>query len=180
MLRLFGVLGTRAVIAVCLIVSLSVCVGAWRNLWMASQSTTARGTVLRQIEELSADWENGTATASARLQMAQARRSFQAVVGFEVDGRTYEVVSARKGAVHLYPLGSTLTVLFLPGRPQQAWLRDEAPDVWSQAALLLMGTVVGAGAVRWWWWLAKRRPRFRRRPHPTREATAEARAPESE
>lgn len=169
-LRLFGVLGTRAVIAVCLFVAVSVSVGAWRHLWTAARASAADGTVIRQIETLSVDWDSARPGPTAGVQMAPASRTFRAVVGFTAGGKTYEVTSARQSAVQLYPTGSSVRVAYPNDHPERAWIQAEAPDAWAQAGLLLMGTIVAAGAVQWWWWLAKRRPRFRRRARATEAA----------
>ena len=163
-LRLFGVLGTRAVIAVCLLASVSVTMGAWRNLWMGARGTAVDGVVVRQDETLSADWNAGDQADSSAPRMAAARRLFQAVVEFKAGDKLYQVRARQLGPTHVYPLGSGQVVVYLSDRPEDARLRAELPDMWVQASLLLMGTIVGAGAIKWWWWLAKRRTRFRRRP----------------
>jgi hypothetical protein len=162
-LRLFGVLGTRALIAACLFIAVSVSAGAWRNLWMITRATAVDGIVLRQIEELSADWAAAKPGPAVGVRMTQANRTFKAVVGFKADGKAYEVASAQRSPVQLYATGSSVRVAYPVGQPGRAWIQAEAPDAWPQAGLLLMGTIVAAGAVQWWWWLAKRRPRFRRR-----------------
>lgn len=175
-LRLFGVLGTRAAIAVCLFVAVSVSAGAWRNLWTTGRAIAVDGTVIRQIEALSVDWESARPGPTAGVQTAQATRTFRAIVGFTVGGKTYEVTSAQRSAVQLYPTGSAVRVAYPGGQPERAWIHAEAPDACAQAGLLLMGTVVAAGAVQWWWWLAKRRPRFRRRARVTEAAAVAVQA----
>jgi hypothetical protein len=169
-LRLFGVLGTRAVIVICLLVSASVAMGAWRNLWMGARGTAVAGIVVRQDVTLSVDPGDADSAAGASgPSTVSARRLFQAVVEFNVGDRVHHVRAREAAPVHLYPLGSTQVVVFMPDRPADARLMNELPDMWTQALLLLMATVIGAGAVKWWWWLAKRRPRFRRRPKPPAE-----------
>jgi hypothetical protein len=163
-LRLFGVLGTRAIIAVCLLVAAGVTIGAWRSLWIGARGTAVEGTVVRQIESLSADFRDAAQPDHAGLTTAAAQRLFQAVVEYKVGERAYQIAAKRVAPVHLYPLGSSQVVVFFPDRPQDAYLRAELPDMWGQAILLLMGTVIAVGSMRWWWWLAQRRPHFRRRP----------------
>ena len=163
-------LGTRAVIAICLLVSVSVAMGAWRNLWLGVRGTAVEGTVVRQDVTLAVDTSGGDAAAvSSGPSTVPARRLFRAVVEFSIGDRVYHVRARQAAPVHLYPLGSAQVVVFMPDRPDDARLWDELPDMWAQALLLLMATVIGAGAVKWWWWLAKRRPRFRRRPKPPAE-----------
>lgn len=162
--RLIRVLGTRAVIVVCLLVAASVGMSAWTNLWFAARSTAVNGVVVRQDERWIADWEGEGVPSAQGPQVAPAQRLFQAVVQFAVGDRTYEVRSKRREPTHLYPIGSTQTVVFPAGQPRRAVLRTELPDFWTQIGLLLMGTLLGAWTVRWWWSMARRRLRFRRRP----------------
>jgi hypothetical protein len=160
--RLLGVLGTRAVIAVCLLFAAGVAVPAFQQLWFASRATAVDAFVVRQEAELAADWTAAAPGNGREPVMAPARRLYQAVLQFTVGGRTYEVFAARRGPVHLYPVGSKEVVLFPAGQPNLARLRAEVPEFWTQAGLLLMGTVVGAGTVRWWWRMSRTRQRFRR------------------
>ncbi len=161
--RLLGVLGTRAVIAVCLLFAAGVAIPAFRQLWFASRATAADAFVVRQEAELEADWSAGTGRSGREPVLAPARTVYQAVLEFSVGGHTYEVYATRRGPVHVYPVGSKEVVLFPAGEPTKARLRAEVPDFWTQAGLLLMGTVVGAGTVRWWWTMSRKRQRFRRR-----------------
>jgi hypothetical protein len=161
--RLSGVLGSRAIIAVCLFVSVAVVIGAWRSLWFGARGSLVDGIVVRQNEAWSADWEHEDGGRAQGPRLAAAQRLYQAVVEFKVGDQLFQVVAKKQAPVHLYPLGSTQTVVFPPGRPREARLRAELPDLWSQAALLLMATVVGAGALRWWWWVARRKRRLERR-----------------
>jgi hypothetical protein len=166
--RLFGVLGARIVIAVCLLIAASVALSAARNLWFSFRAVAVNGIVVRQDEEWTADWQDRSAPRPGDPRLAAAERVFRAVVEFSVDGRAYEVLSMRAEPVQAYPLGSRQAVVYPAGQPQKARIRAELPDFWTQAGLLLMGTVVGAGTARWWWSMARRRPRFRRRPGPSR------------
>jgi hypothetical protein len=174
--HLGGVLGSRAIIAVCLLVSVTVVVGAWRSLWFGARGSLVDGVVVRQNEVLAADWDQRASRATGPT-LATARRVFQAVLEFKVGDRLYQIAAKTSGPV-LYPLGSTQTLVYPPGCPQEARLRSELPDIWSQAALLLMGTVVGSGALRWWWWVARRQRRLRRRQEGAPEAAKPATADE--
>jgi hypothetical protein len=164
MLRIFGVLGMRVVIAVCLLLSVSTATSAWRTLWFAARGAAVDGVIVRQEEELMAEWHDAGATPADGPRMVSAQRVFQSVVAFKLGGRTYEVLSQQRGPVPAYVLGSTEVVVVPIGRPQDARIRAELPDFWTQAGLLLMATVIGAATVRWWWSMARRPRRFRRRP----------------
>ncbi len=159
-------LGSRAVVALGLLLAMVAGTGAARNLWLSFTGTTVDGTVVRQLEELSADWRGGTPTplgaARAGIQAATAERLYRAVVAFQDGGKSYEVVANLRATVHLYPLGSKVDVVFPPGKPERARLRPELPDFWLQAGLLLVATMIGAGSGYTWWKLALRR-RARRR-----------------
>jgi len=161
-LRLFGVLGTRAIVVVCLLASSSVVVGAWRNLWLGARGVFVDGTVVRQDDVLTLDGPSDPGPGTD-LDRPPARRQYRAVVAFTADGRTYFARARNIAVVHLYPLGSSQPIVFPPGRPELARLREELPEPWAQAAMLAASTIIAAGALQWWWWLAKRRPRFRRK-----------------
>jgi hypothetical protein len=163
-LRILGVLGTRVVIAVCLLMAVSTAISAWRNLWFVARGVVVNGVVVRQEEELLADWRAAEAGRADGPRMTSAQRVFRAVVEFKLGERTYEVLSQQRGPVHVYPLESTQAVVVPAGRPADARIRAELPDFWTQAGLLLMGTVIGAATVRWWWSMARRPRRFRNRP----------------
>jgi hypothetical protein len=62
----------------------------------------------------------------------------------------------------MYPLGSKVDVVYPAGQPQRARLRPELPDFWTQAGLLLVATMLGAGAGYFWWLLIRRRVARRR------------------
>jgi hypothetical protein len=165
-LRGLHLLGSRTVVVLGLLVATVTGTGAAKNLWLAINGTTAQGVVVRQIEELSVDWRSrlpGPLGASPPgIQTAAAERVYRAVVDFQAGDRTYEVIAGASAAVHLYPLGSKIDVVFPPGRPERARLRPELPDFWVQAGLLLAATLVGAGSGYTWWNLAWRRVARRR------------------
>ena len=166
LVRLIRVLGPRLVIAACLLLCAVVVIRTWQALWFVARSSAVSGTVVRQEEIWEADWQRTAVATDGGPRMARARRLFQSVVSFTFDGREYELVSERRGLAHVYPIGTTQVVVFPPGEPQRARLRAELPEFWAQAGMLLMGTVLAAGALRWWWRTARRRrPRFTRRPH---------------
>lgn len=153
--------GLRIVLLGCLLVSATTVVNAWRNLWFAFSGVTAEGLVVRQAEELAADFDSpAPAPRTPGVQMAPARRLFRAIVEFTDDGRTYSLEAQARGPVHIYPLGSHVDVVYTRGRPGGAKLKPELPGFWTQAGLLLMGTMLGAGAVYWWWKLIGRRGRI--------------------
>lgn len=162
--RILGVLGPRALIAVCLLLAISTAINAWRSLSFAARGAVVNGVVVRQEEKLLADWRRADASRADGLRMTSAQRVFQAVVEFKLGDRTYEILSQQRGPDDVYPLGSKQAVVVPLGRPAHARIRAELPDFWSQAGLLLMGTVIGAAAIRWWWSMARRPRRFRRRP----------------
>lgn len=140
--------------------------GAARNLWMAFTGTRVDGVVVRQVEELAADWTatggGGGPARQTGIQTAAAQRVYRAVVAFEEGSRVYEVMANARAVVHLYPLGTKVDVVYPPGRPERARLGPELPDFWVQAGLLFAATLVGAGSGYTWWKLAMRR-RARRR-----------------
>ena len=139
---------------------------AARNLWFSFSGATADGVVVRQLEELTVGSERELPAplgrAGSGIQTVAAERVYRAVVGFQADGRSYEVVASARATVHLYPLGSKVEVVFPPGKPERARLAPELPDSWVQAGLLLLASVVGAGSGYTWWKLVKRRAARRR------------------
>ena len=165
-LRGLHLLGSRAVIALGMLLAIATGAGAARHLWFSFSGATAEGTVVRQIEELSADWRARApgvgGPARPGVQTAPATRVYRAVVDFTAGGRSFEVVANASAVVHLYPLGSKVDVVFPPGRPDRARLRPELPDAWAQAGILFAATLVGAGSGYTWWKLLVRR-RARRR-----------------
>jgi hypothetical protein len=160
LLRGMHLLGTRTVIVLALLLAIGTGVGAARNLWLFS-GTIAEGVVVRQKEELSADWrERAALPMGARdpgIQTAAATRLYRAVVTFKDGDKSFDVLSGLRGTVHIYPMGSKVDVVFPPGQPNRARLRPELPDFWTQAGLLLIATVLGAGTAHSWWMLARRR-----------------------
>jgi hypothetical protein len=165
LLRGMHLLGTRTAIVLALLLAIGTGAGAARNLWSFS-GTIAEGVVVRQMEELSADWrEQAALPMGARapgIQTAAATRLYRAVVTFTDGGKSFDVLSGLRGTVHIYPLGSKVDVVFPPGQPNRARLRPELPDFWTQAGLLLIATVLGAGTAHSWWTLARRRAARRR------------------
>jgi len=152
--------GLRIVLLGCLLVSVTTVVGAWRHLWFTFNGVTVEGLVVRQAEELAADWADSSAgKRTSGVQMAPARRLYRAIVEFKDGESTYLIAARARGQVDAYPVGSRIDVVYARGRPDGAKLRPELPDFWMQAGYLLMGTVLGAGAVYWWWKLIRRRGR---------------------
>lgn len=153
--------GLRIVLLGCLLLSVTTVIGAWRNLWFAFSGVTAEGLVVRQAEELVADWDDlSTGKGTTGVQMAPARRLYRAIIEFKNGERTYSIEAQARGPVHIYPLGSHVDVVYARGRPDGAKLKSELPGFWTQAGYLLIGTMLGAGAVYWWWKLIRRRARI--------------------
>ena len=159
-------LGSRTVVGMGMLLALVTGIGAGRNLWISFSGTTAEGIVVRQIEELAADWPGASAGAGGDgrggVETAAAQRVFRAVVAFQDGSRSYEVTASARAIVHLYPLGSKVDVVYPRGRPERARLRPELPDFWIQAGVLLVSTLLGAGSGYLWWKLAIRRLARRR------------------
>jgi hypothetical protein len=165
-LRGMHLLGTRTAIVLGLLLAIGTGVGAARNLWLSFAGTLAEGVVVRQMEELSADWREQVAlpmgARAPGIQTAAARRLYRAVVSFKDGGKSFDVLADVRATVQLYPLGSKVDVVFPRGQPNRARLRPELPDFWTQAGLLLIATVLGAGTGYSWWKLARRRAARRR------------------
>jgi len=159
-------LGSRTLVALGLLLAMLTGAGAVRNLWLWRTGATVQGVVVRQVEELAADWAGGLpgplGARQSGIQTAAATRVYRAVVEFQAGGASYEVMAGARATVHLYPLCSKVDVVFPPGRPERARLRPELPDFWVQAGLLFLSTLVGAGSGYTWWKLAVRRSRRRR------------------
>jgi hypothetical protein len=165
LVRAMHLAGTRAVFFVCLLLAITTSFGAVRTLWFSFSGALAEGVVVRQLEEWSADWtgpEPGVPGA-ASIQTAAATRTYRAVVAFTDGGRSYEVLAQLRSTVHLYPLGSKVDVVYPAGEPGRARLRPELPDFWSQAGLLLMATMLGAGTAYAWWKAVRKRAAQRTR-----------------
>ena len=165
-LRGLHLLGSRTVIGAGLVLAVMTGTGAARNLWMAFTYDRIDGVVVRQVEELAANWSGADPGAvpsgRAGIQTAAAQRVYRAVVAFQDGSRGYEVMASARAVNHLYPLGTKVEVVYPPGKPERARLGPELPDFWVQAGLLLVATLVGAGSGYTWWQLALRR-RSRRR-----------------
>lgn len=159
-------LGSRTVIVLCLLLATTTAVSAARNLWLFFSGKVAEGVVVRQVEELTADWRDQVpgplGARAAGIQAAATRRLYRAVVNFKDGGRSFDVLADVRGTVHIYPLGSKVDVVFPRGQPNRARLRPELPDFWTQAGLLLIATVLGAGTGYSWWKLARRQSARRR------------------
>ena len=164
-LRGLHLLGSRTVVVLGMFLAIATGAGAARNLWFSFSGATAEGTVVRQIEELSADWRarapGPAGSGQPGVQTAPATRLYRAVVDFTAGGRSFEVVANASAVVHLYPLGSKVDVVFPPGRPDRARLRPELPDAWVQAGILFAATLIGAGSGYAWWTLIRQRARRR-------------------
>ena len=134
-------LGSRTLVALGLLLAVLTGAGAVRNLWLWRTGATVQGVVVRQMEELAADWTGELpgplGARQSGIQTAAATRVYRAVVEFQAGGASYEVIAGARATVHLYPLGSKVDVVFPPGRPERARLRPELPDIWVQAGLLL-------------------------------------------
>jgi hypothetical protein len=169
-LRGLHLLGSRTAVMLGLMLATATGGSAARNLWLSFNGTTVEGVVVRQLEELSVDWRadlpGPLGTRRPGIQAAAAERVYRAVVEFQVPAAAgdkperrpppHQVIAGATAAVHLYPLGSKVDVVFPPGEPERARLKPELPDFWAQAGLLLVATVVGAGSGYTWWKLARR------------------------
>jgi hypothetical protein len=154
-------LGLRIVLLGCLLVSAITVITAWRNLWFAFNGVTVEGLVVRQVEELAADWDDRSAGKPASgVRMAPARRLYRAIIEFKNGGSTLAIAAQTRGPAPIYPLGSRVDVVYPRGRPDGAKLKPELPGFWTLAGYLLLGTMLGAGAVGWWWKLIARRARI--------------------
>ena len=166
LLSAMHLVGSRTVVLAGLLLAVWTGYGAGRNLWFSLNGTVATGVVTRQIEEFSADWEDGqpapVGAEVAGIDLAAAERRYRAVVQFSDGGRAFDVVSELRGPAQVYATGSNVQVVYPPGRPERARLRPELPDGWMQSGLLLAATMLGAGSARLWWRLAQRRARRRR------------------
>jgi hypothetical protein len=165
-LRGLHLLASRTAVMIGLLLAIVTGGGAARNLWLWRTGATAEGVVVRQLEELSVDWRDELpgplGARESGIRTAAAERVYRAVVDFQAGGKSYEVVANARATVHLYPLGSKVVVVFPPGQPERARLQPELPDVWVQAGLLFVATMVGAGSGHAWWKLVLRRAARRR------------------
>jgi len=160
-LRGLHLLASRTVVVLCLLLATTAAVSAARNLWVVFSGTVAEGIVVRQVEELGVDWQKqapgAVGSPGVGIQTAAARRLYRAVVSFKDGGKSFEVLAGVRATVQMYPLGSKVDVVFPRGQPNRARLRPELPDFWTQAGLLFIATVLGAGTGYSWWKLARRR-----------------------
>jgi hypothetical protein len=171
LVRAIHLLGSRTVFFVCLLLALTTAFGAVRELWFSRTGLVVEGVVVREVEELTADWtaptpSSASAAASPGVQTAAATRVYRAVVRFRDKGRPFdwhEVPAQLTSTARLYPVGTKVDVLYPAGAPGLAKLRPELPDIWSQAGLLLMATVLGSGTLYGWWKSARKRAARRRR-----------------
>lgn len=164
LVRAMHLLGSRTVFFVCLLLAITTAFGAARTLWFAMAGRVAEGLVVREVSELTADWTKPAAESTAPpLQTATATRVYRAIVRFESEGKAYEVASQLSSTARLYPVGTKVDVVYPAGAPSRAKLRPELPDFWSQAGVLLMATVLGAGTLWGWWRSARKRAARRRR-----------------
>ena len=153
--------GLRIVLLGCLLVSATTVITAWRTLWFAFNGVTVEGLVVRQAEELAADWDDPSAEKpTPGVRLAPARRLYRAIIEFKSGENTHAIEAQARGPVPVYPSGSHVDVVFARGRPDGAKLKVELPGFWTQAGYLLIGTMLGAGAARWWWKLIRRRARL--------------------
>jgi len=169
LVRAIHLLGSRAVFFVCLLLAVTTAFGAARTLWFSMTGLVVEGLVVREVEELTADWTAvapSPAAASPGVQTAAATRVYRAVVRFRDSGRPFdwhEMPAQLTSTARLYPVGTKVDVVYPAGAPGLATLRPELPDVWAQAGLLFMATVLGTGTVYGWWKSAKKRAARRRR-----------------
>ena len=157
-------LGSRTVFFVCLLLSITTAVSTARTLWFSMTGQVVEGLVVREVEELTADFaapEPGTPHPA--VQTAAAARLYRAIGRFQDSGRSFEVPAQLRSTARRYPVGTKVDVVYPSGEPGRAKLRLELPDFWSQAGLLLMATVLGAGALFGWWRSARSRAARRRR-----------------
>lgn len=166
--RAMHLLGSRTVFFVCLLLAITTALSTARTLWFSFSGIVAQGLVVREVEELTADWSVPAATATpasagAAVQTAPAARVYRAVVRFQDGNAFHEVLAELRSTARLYPLGSKVDVVYPRGAPERARLRPELPDFWSQAGVLLMATVLGAGTAYGWWRSARKRAVRRRR-----------------
>ncbi|MCX6551281.1 MAG: hypothetical protein NTY02_09820 [Acidobacteria bacterium] len=118
----------------------------------------------RTLFVVSADWTDpGAAVPGAPIQTAAATRLYRAVVAFQDGGRGFEVLARMRSTVQIYPTGTKVDVVYPRGQPGRAQLRPELADFWSQASVLLMATILGAGTAYGWWTSTRRRAARRRR-----------------
>jgi hypothetical protein len=162
--RAMHLLSSRTLFFIGLLISMTTAFGAAQTLWFSLAGTEVEGRVVREVEELTAEWPSPVlAVTRPDVQTATAVRVYRAIVQFPDNGRVFEVSAQLRSTARLYPVGTKVNVVYPAGRPARAKLRPELPDFWSQAGLLLMATVLGAGTAYGWWKSAKKRVVRRRR-----------------
>jgi len=173
--RAMHLLSSRTLFFIGLLLSITTAFGAAQTLWFSLAGTEVEGRVVREVEELTAEWTSPVpALTRPDVQTATAVRVYQAIVQFQVKdpaaaaaagqaGRVFEVPAQLRSTARLYPVGTKVAVVYPAGKPGRAKLRPELPDFWSQAGLLLMATVLGAGTAYGWWKSAQKRVARRRR-----------------
>jgi hypothetical protein len=174
-LRAMHLLSSRTLFFAGILLSITTAFATAQTLWFSLAGKVAEGRVVREVEELAADWTSPASVLSRPgVQTARAARVYRAIVQFQIKdpadaavagnaGRVFEVSAQLRSTARLYPVGTKVDVVYPPGKPGRAKLRPELPDFWSQAGLLLMATVVGAGTAYGWWKSAKKRVVRRRR-----------------
>ncbi len=141
----------RVILVAGLVLSAVVIVTAGRSLRLTFGAKLAEGVVVRQREELKMTSVAAMQRTPGAPEIITATRLYRAVVAFRDGGRAYEVTSRDASPVQVYPIGTKPDVAFPPGHPERARLRAELPSFWLQSGLLLVGVLIGAGAV-WSWW----------------------------
>jgi hypothetical protein len=148
-------LAARLVLGVGLLLSGYAALTAVPNVRLTYAATVVPGVVARQIEEYRpAAPVPGVRQSAKGPRVVSVVRTYRAVVVFEIGGRPREVISQVASETPLYATGSKTDVAFPSDRPDRACLRAEVPGFWHGAGLLLVGVLIGAGAVRWWWRLS--------------------------
>jgi hypothetical protein len=154
------VLGSRTVVILGLVLAAWTGYSAAKNLWFVFNGRVAKGVVASFVEQLSADWQiSPDVPLGLRVQgvgVSTAQQVYRAVVTFSDGGRSFNVLTNARATARAFPVGSKVDVVFPPGRPERARVRPDLPDTWSQAGLLFVATVLGAGSLRLWWRLARR------------------------
>jgi hypothetical protein len=157
-------LSSRTVFFIALLLSISTAFSAAQTLWFLQTATVVEGRVVREVEELTAEWASPvSALTRPGVQTATAVRVYRAIVQFQDTGHSFDVAAQLRSTARLYPVGTKVDVAYPAGKPGRAKLRPELPDFWSQAGLLLMATVLGVGTAYGWLNSAKKRVARRRR-----------------
>ena len=124
--------------------------GAVRNLWLWRTGATVQGVVVRQMEELAADWTGELpgplGARQSGIQTAAAKRVYRAVVEFQAGEREVRGDCRRPGD------GAPLSARFEGGRRVPAGQAGAGPAQTRAAGFLgagrnaLLSSLVGAGA----------------------------------